>query len=356
MGDTTQLPGSYENLSTMEQASSRLPSSHSTQLFPIDNNTSLITLLALFFPLFLVLAFRRHIKMQQANKKPFPFMNLPQELRDMVYEHFIEDPSYPPPPPSQHHRSSLDWILPGLRSSPSASSRSSRKGNWIFLANKQVYKEYMDMVCKRTTFHLLVSPQTFQPHPDTSNPPPSGSDSESDNNNNRVWNIGQDTLKNLRTCSLKLVTTSAMLGVTDPRNMTSSDWTLARQIREELKAIENVTNLTLDAKALGDPLWNPLWIWYHSSQSFKAMGTPDSDTIPIGPKLTRITFSLDTWSPGENYLERDPACEGRWTWYCMKGHDVGADIGPAMTVREFCGKLYQECGICRPSSENGHGD
>ncbi|KAI8932836.1 hypothetical protein NX059_010319 [Plenodomus lindquistii] len=301
------------------------------------DSATLVTLLAVALPLVLYFAYRRY---EYAHRQPFRFLDLPQELRDMVYENLIEDPFYPPPKPCMNKCKTI-WLLPGCSASAPIYRGHLHGKNWIFLVSKQLYKEYMDMICKRTTFHLTVSPQNYQPSLDTrASSPPDG----------RIWNIGKDTLQNLKTCSLKLITTSAMLGVTDPRNMTSSDWTLARQIREELKNVENATNLTLDAKALGDPLWNPLWIWYHSSQSFKAMGTELSDTTPVGPKLTRITFSLDTWSPGENYLKRDEKNGGRWTWYCMHDHEVGLDIGPNMTVREFCGKLYQECTVC---SENG---
>jgi hypothetical protein len=108
--------------------------------------------------------------------------------------------------------------------------------------------------------------------------------------------------------------------------------------------MRRLKSFSLDAKALGDPLWNPLWIWYHASQSFKNMGCGEE-----GPRLGKITFSLDTWSPGENYLERDE--EGRWRWCCMKGHAVGLDGGSEVTVREFCGFLYKECGVCKPVEE-----
>ncbi|KAF1844172.1 uncharacterized protein K460DRAFT_287877 [Cucurbitaria berberidis CBS 394.84] len=305
-----------------------------------------MTVLAVIVPLILLCAIRRYQKMQYENRKPFPFMQLPQELRDMVYEHLIEDPVYPPPQLRLNHGSSL-WMIPGLWSSSAASSRRLHTSNWIFLANKQVYKECMDVLCKRATFHLTVSPHNYKPSSSSSPPPPSPPHSE----DKRLWNISPDTLKDLRTASLNLITTSAMLGVPDPRNMTSTDWTLARHVREELKQLVNVKNLTLDAKALGDPLWNPLWIWYHACQSFKTMGTSASNTSPTGPKLNRITFSLDTWSPGENYLARH-GDEDKWTWFCMQGHGVGLDIGPEMTVREFCGKLYQECRICRPELES----
>tara|TARA_R110002003_G_scaffold107_6_gene8977 strand:- start:7077 stop:7976 length:900 start_codon:yes stop_codon:yes gene_type:complete len=292
---------------------------------------------------------KKYRKMQEDNKKPFPFLELPQELRDMVYEYLIEDPSYPTPPKCPKHASAMNWMLPGRWSSPSQSSEP-KSSNWILLANKQIYTEYMDLFCKRATFHLTVSPHNYQ----TLNRAPASPSASTPIQN--IWSIAPSTLKRLRSCDLQLITTSSMLGVTDPRNMISSDWTLARQIRQDLTALSNVSNLTLEAKALGDPLWNPLWIWYHACQSFKNMGTPLADTTPVGPKLNRMTFSLDTWSPGENYMERDAARGGAWTWYCMKGHSVGVDGAGDVTVREFCGKLYQVCRACRPESEDEEWD
>ncbi|KAF9695675.1 hypothetical protein EKO04_006351 [Ascochyta lentis] len=297
--------------------------------------TIIIVLLDVLFRLF-HRSLQRLRKMQIDNAKTFPFESLPQELRDMVYENLLEDPSYPAPAARQS-TSSLDWMLTGLwrpSTNEQQATRASDSSNWIFLANKQIYKEYMDMLCKRSTFNLTVSPENYQP----SSP------------NDKIWSIAPSTLKQIRKASLQLVTTSAMLGCTDPRNMASSSWALAARLRSELSALESCTHLTLNAKAIGDPLWNPLWIWYHSSQSFKQIGTCASD-CPTGPVLDKITFSLDTWSPGENYLERDETNKGAWTWYCMKGHDVGVDGGPEQTVREFCGMLYRECRTCRPVEE-----
>ncbi|KAL6705614.1 hypothetical protein ACN47E_006561 [Coniothyrium glycines] len=313
-----------------------------TRGMPFTSGSAIaITSLVVVLPL-IIWALQAFHKMQEAKRKPFRFLELPQELRDMVYENLLEEPDYPAPSPTLQRGSSIEWIMPKRWSSNSDSSPATHKSNWIFLANKQVYQEYMDMLSKRATFHLTVSPENWQSPVDKSN--------ATDSQDNRIWKISRTTLKQLRTCSLKLITTSSMLGVTDPRNMTLSDWTLACQIRQELKCIGNVTNLTLDAKAISDPLWNPIWIWYHASQSFKTMGTEDSETGPVGPRVSRITFSLDTWSPGENYMQRDDSCEGRWTWYCMEKHSVGLDLGPEMTVREFLGKLYQECKLCRPET------
>jgi hypothetical protein len=311
---------------------------------------SWITLLALLLPLLFVVGLRKYRKMQYQNKKPFRFLDLPQELRDMVYEQFLDDPVYPPPARNEIQRSTLNWMRPARWASTSTPSSTRHESKWIFLANKQVYAEYMDMVCKRKTFHLSVTPQTYKPTTTTTTTSPSAFPSPP-TEHTRVWTISPATLSRVQTCSLKLVTTSSMLGVTDPRSMTSSSWTLGRRMREQLKHMTNVKTFTLDAKALGDPLWNPLWIWYHASQSLKLLGTEYSDTVPRGPQLTHITFSLDTWSPGENYLKRDEASGGQWVWYCMKNHLVGTDMGPDMTVREFCAKLYQECSICRVDDE-----
>jgi hypothetical protein len=305
-----------------------------------------MTLLALVLPLLFFVALSKYRKMQYQNKKPFPFLELPQELRDMVYEYFLDDPAYPPPARNELQRSTLDWVRPARWASTSMSSGTRHGNKRIFLANKQVYAEYMDMVCKRKTFHLSVTPQTYRPATTSSSPSPFSPTSYTP-----VWDISPTTLSNIQTCSLKLITTSSMLGVTDPRSMTSSSWTLGRRMREQLKHMSSVKTFMLDAKALGDPLWNPLWIWYHASQSLKLLGTELSDTVPRGPQLTQITFSLDTWSPGENYLKRDEASGGQWMWYCMKNHLVDTDVGAEMTVREFCGKLYQECSICRVDDE-----
>ncbi|KAF1947508.1 hypothetical protein EJ02DRAFT_91641 [Clathrospora elynae] len=363
MGETPQITTNLKMPSAMIKSAD--PSFWAARLLSslsrVDVSRSCwTTLVALILPVLLLWALKRYRKMQDENRRPFPFMELPQELRDMVYENLLEDPVYPPPPPCQHQHSTLDWVIPGRRSSASAAAQRKHTSTWVFLASKQVYKEYMDLLCKKATFHLAVSPQNYKPLSTSTPSSPSSSSSSSSPPpppppDTRIWNLPQHALENIRTCSLKLVTTSAMLGVTDPRAMTSSSWTLGQRMRSQLKHMTSIKSFTLDAKALGDPLWNPLWIWYHASQSFKLMGTEFSDTVPIGPRLNKITFSLDTWSPGENYLARDEDKGGLWTWYCMKDHAVGADVGPEITVREFCGKLYQECGVCRPESDGEGG-
>jgi hypothetical protein len=174
-----------------------------------------MTLLALLLPLLFFVVVRKYRKMQYQNKQPFPFLELPQELRDMVYEYFLDDPAYPPPAHNEFQRSKLDWMRPARWASTSTSLGTRHESKRIFLANKQVYGEYMDMICRRKTFHLSVTPQTYRPTT-TSSPSPFSS-----TNYTPVWDVSPTTLSKVQTCSLKLITTSSMLGVTDPRSMTS---------------------------------------------------------------------------------------------------------------------------------------
>ena len=292
----------------------------------------------------IVLLKRNIKKMQNQNNTPFPFLELPQELRDMVYENLLEDPHYPPPQPSpQNH--GLSWLpsIPQLSSKDSEDT--SHQSNFLFLANKQIYSEYIDLMCKKRTFHLTVAPHNYSP-PETP-----------DEENKNIWKISSQVLKRVRKCEIKLVTTSTMLGVSDPRNMKPEEWVLARQIRRQLSVAENISELNLHVKAIGDPLWNPLWVWYHATQALRMMGSAsdkDCDASAIesikagrlGPKFNRITFSLDMWSPGENYLMRDPSNNNQWAWWCLQGHCVG-QVGPELTVRQFCSWLY-DCPTCHP--------
>ena len=331
--------------------------------------------------------------MQDLNAQPFPFMEMPPELRDMVYEYLVEDPHYPPPaPPSPTSLiNPMNWFMPTQSPSNNWEKKEKpKKGSWIFLTCKQIYAEYSEVSCKKSTFHLSVTPSNY---PSPLPAPTAVITSSPGAEHKNLWKIAPEMLKNVRKCDIKLVITSDMLGVADPRNMASEKWALAHQVRAELRDVIKVQELNLHVKAIGDPLWNPLWVWYHATQSFKNMGTATAlsalpllsptfaPTIhpsthahehglsrcrsrqnslqkeePMGPKLNRITFSLDTWSPGENHLERDPTNDNQWAWYCTKGHCIGPDGGVDMPVREFCAKLYKECKTCRPELESDSED
>lgn len=313
----------------------------------------LYPLISTVFRLAFILLRRAINKMQNQNNGPFPFMQLPPELRDMVYENLLEDPHYPPPQPCPKTRGP-SWLssMAQIGSSTDAET-TGHKSNFLFLANKQIYAEYMDLMCKKTTFHMTVAPHNYTP-------PATPAEEEK-----AIWQISPHILKKIKRCDIKLVTTSTMLGVSDPRNMKPEEWALARQMRRQLSEVENISELDLHVKAIGDPLWNPLWVWYHATQALREMGSSSNlekdwtkvdvsneevkfaaSSIPSssGPQFNRITFSLDMWSPGENYLKRDPANNNQWAWWCLKGHCVG-QVGAELTVRQFCSWLY-DCPTC----------
>jgi len=94
-------------------------------------------------------------------------------------------------------------------------------------------------------------------------------------------------------------------------------------------------------------------VWYHAFRAFRGMGEEEG-----GPRFGKMMFTLDTWSPGENYLLRttmdadsavsdDTRDVEEWCWYCPLNHLVTADGDEDMTVRQFCGKLYAACEICK---------
>ena len=252
----------------------------------------------------------RYFKMRAAHETaPFPFLELPAELRELIYDHLIQDPSYPPSRSPPRVLSSFGWLLP-RRQGPSNS-------NWIMLANRQVYSEYMDILCKKSTFTLTVD-QINQKEQD-------------------LWPIRQETLQSIRQCDLRIITTSSMLGAINPHLM-PHNWPIRDKICESLQGMEKIEGLNLHVRAIGDPLWNPLWIWYHASQAFKDAGKL---------QFRSITFSLDSWSPGENHLARNK--DGCWEWRCSTDHFVAIDPGQwqATNIREFCSMLYGECQACK---------
>jgi hypothetical protein len=319
----------------------------------------LSTLISIFFRLAFILLRRAINKMQNQNNAPFPFMQLPPELRDMVYENLLEDPHYPPPRPCPKAPGS-SWLSSLSQFGSTDSEAAGHKSNFLFLANKQIYAEYMDLMCKKTTFHMTIAPHNYTP-------PATPAEEEKD-----IWQISPQVLKKIKRCDIKLVTTSIMLGVSDPRNMKPEEWALARQMRRQLSEVENISELNLHVKAIADHLWNPLWVWYHATQALRETGSSsdhEKDWTKVdvvdeeikavaatgpassGPQFDRITFSLDMWSPGENYLMRDPCNSNQWAWWCLKGHCVG-QVGAELTVRQFCSWLY-DCPTCYSEEDEG---
>lgn len=181
--------------------------------------------LSIPFLAFQVLQLRR-----MSRVKPFPFLRLPPELRNIVYEHLIEqDPWYSPTSSTAKAAPAFDWPL--RRKQPSI------KKNAIMFTSRQVYDEFTDVLCKKATFILTV---------------------DQDSKDNRsLWPIRPDTLKKIRRCDLRIKIGSGMLGALDPRSV-PKEWPIREQIWKTLKGMEKTEDLRLHIQAIGDPLWNPV--------------------------------------------------------------------------------------------------
>ncbi|KAJ9638349.1 hypothetical protein H2201_002731 [Coniosporium apollinis] len=267
----------------------------------------------------------------------FPLLQLPAELRESVYEYLIDE-GYGPTRRRDiyarrgfinytlatrrraayqrvydHFRVLLRKILPRKTLAIPQASRVPTR-NSIMLVNRQLYDEFMTVVCRKATFNLPI-------------------DNKSDKND-RLWPLSSSTMKSIQKCNVQIVATSRMLGGRDPR-IAPTDSALRDKVARNLKEMENIRDLRLQVQAIGDPLWNPLWVWYHTTQLFKDMEEP---------RFQGISFHLDSWSPGENRLVRDK--EGQWEWRCPADHLIIKDSGKKQAIREFCATLYAECQNC----------
>ncbi|KAF2756858.1 hypothetical protein EJ05DRAFT_511639 [Pseudovirgaria hyperparasitica] len=260
----------------------------------------------------------------QQEMKPFPFLNLPAELRDMVYDELLpeEGISYPTKTP-QRSQTRLDRFnsLFNRRSSLS-------KHAGVMMANHQLHREFHDVMSAKSKFTLYVDEHNYK---DAS-----------------LWTISAQMLKSIRRCELRFATTPAMMGTHDPRFM-PLEWALCDRVCEKLRKCERLESVTLHIRPISNPLWNPLWVWYHASQAFKTAE---------GVKFDSIRFSLDSWTPGENQLGRwlenrlrRSSVDGLWKWECVRGHFIADDSDTRQPIRDFCGIIYEDCHVCHPPTE-----
>lgn len=110
-----------------------------------------------------------------------------------------------------------------------------------------------------------------------------------------------------------------------------------------VEELDQLKDLKLSIQACGNQLWNPIWLWHYTSQSFKESGNK---------AFTRMSFDLEGWNMREpNHLERNH--QGRWEWQCSEGHFVHDDVVKgAQPIREFCAALYAECTACNGIETN----
>ncbi|KAF2085487.1 hypothetical protein K490DRAFT_46498 [Saccharata proteae CBS 121410] len=267
-----------------------------------------ILVIVVSLPLLILHRQSKHTKPQEP---PFPFLRLPAELRNLVYEELVDHRHRPTFPPRDLQRRPLSCLRRLMTPKKVPTNRIA-----MMLVSRQVSGEYNDVLCKRARFTLDVAESNAR-RPD-------------------LWSISKEVLSRVRDCKVRIHATSRMLGAVDPRSM-PRQWELRNRVADCLEPMQKVESLHLHVHAIPDPLWNPLWMWYHISQHFKELD---------GPAFTGISFDLaGSWTLGENHLGRDR--DGRWQWRCAMDHAVLDDTAGWQPIREFCAALYVECRVCQ---------
>jgi len=313
----------------------------------------------------------------------FRFLQLPRELRDEVYSHLVTNPSYPAirPPPKPRTLFTLihDLFRHTNLVAPTPPSHW-HGGAGLLFTNTSLSAEYTTALTKHATFALRIQ--------------------ESNKNTSPLWPLRCSTLQNIRHASIHILATPSLLGSHlnsfDPRRAPPSlTWPVLDRAMLAIAKMTRLRSLEVVVRALGNPLWNPLWLWWFAGMSFKLGAaraaaaafhtlreTPRGGRELVEGKggvraLKRIRFELEGWTPGENWMARNftnregvgrekalepPRSVGEgdkeggdpgWTWRCSEGHRVGGDGEGEMPIRQFCAMLYRDCEVCRPRATTG---
>lgn len=248
---------------------------------------------------------------KQNTTQGFPFLELPAELRESIYELLIDrEPAFPPPKTSAKTCSPFRWLI-SRRPTMSAEGA-------MMLLNRQISSEFVAVLCKKATFNLSFD-EAHQP----------GSTS---------WAMLPAAVHHARRCNLWITATPSIMGSFGAHQMSmggSGLWILRERLLELLDSMERLEHVRVHIYARGDRLWNPLWLWHCAGQTFKGISMR---------QLRSITFGLEGWSPGENHLSRNQA--GQWAWECAWGHFIAGDRTDLASIRDFCAALYGRCESC----------
>lgn len=187
----------------------------------------------------------------------------------------------------------------------------------LTLVNHQIREEFLQIYCQVSPFRFTLDAS----HPDGA----------------ALWKVSQSSLSQMRSVRLKILANPGIVGDFDPRQVSGS-WTLRDRVFALMASMTKVEDLRLSIQAVGNQLWNPIWLWHYTSQAFKV-----SEIYAF----RRMSFDLEGWNMKEpNHLERNE--KGFWEWRCAGNHFVQADTDGPQLIRKFCAALYADCRICDP--------
>jgi hypothetical protein len=186
----------------------------------------------------------------------------------------------------------------------------------LTLVNRQIHDEFLQVCCQKAMFNFTLD--------------------ASHTNNDSFWKVTPSIIRRMHNCTLKVLATPGIVGAFDPRQV-SGNWELQDQVFSRMAKMLRLTDLRLSIEACGNQLWNPIWLWHYTSQSFKES---------TNTAFNRISFDLQGWNLREpNHLARQGQA---WEWRCSKDHFVLEDPQGNQPIRDFAGALYEQCPICDP--------
>ena len=156
----------------------------------------------------------------------------------------------------------------------------------------------------------------------------------------QMFGVWQNALGSLKNCTLRLIARPGIANAFDPRQANLREWLLRDSIFNSMRQMTTLKSMTLGIEACGNPLWNPLWLWYLTGQAFM-----ESDV----KALNRIEFTMKNWDlQPSNYLKRLEGGETGWEWRCIKEDHFVTEDEKDMPIRPFCARLYLPCRVCEP--------
>jgi len=186
------------------------------------------------------------------------------------------------------------------------------------LVCKTIREEFLQVFCQKSPFFFAL-------------------DESHTSGNGSLWKISPRVLRSIRKCRLRILATPDIVGAFDPRFVQGS-WQLRDEVFALMAEMGQLQEFRLNIQACGNQMWNPLWLWHFTSQSFKESKIHAFNQITFDLK----SDAVDMLEP--NHLARNP--DGDWEWHCAEGHYIQRDSEKTQLVRQFCNILYASCSIC----------
>jgi hypothetical protein len=188
----------------------------------------------------------------------------------------------------------------------------------ITLVSHEIRKEFLQVYCQREAFTFTLD--------------------ASHTDGDAFWKVTPQIIGKMRTCRLRILATPDIANGFDPRDVHGS-WHLKDRVFALMSGMKHLKDFRLSIHACGNQLWNPIWLWHYTSQSFK-----ESD-VKVFKRMSFELEGMNMRNPN-HHLARN--LEGSWEWRCAADHTVELDTVGRQDIRRFCNALCSLCPTCNP--------